>query len=77
MHFQNQNEVASSKHQALLADLRKKDESYARREEQYQEQIKELRDKLALLVLPQPKDDRALTKIGMCSEMMRVTIFCS
>jgi len=70
LQFQTQNEVVSSKHQALLADLRKKDESYARRENDYQEEIKELRDKLALLVLPQPKDDRALTKIGMHSQMI-------
>jgi hypothetical protein len=30
LQFQHQIEVASSKHQALLADLQKKDESYAR-----------------------------------------------
>ena len=56
---------ASQEHEALLADVRKKDESYARREKKYQEEIESMREKLQLLVLPQTKDDQALTRIGM------------
>lgn len=61
---------AAQKHESLLSDLRKKDESYARREQKYQEEIEEMREKLSTLVLPQQKDDRILTKIEIMHEQI-------
>jgi hypothetical protein len=57
-----------------LADLRKKDESYARREQKYQEEIAKMRETLSTLVLPQQKDDRILTKIEIMHEQVLTQI---
>ena len=63
-------EDAAAKHEALLRDLQRKDTSYARREAAYKREIADLREKLEALVLPQTKDDKALTRIEVMHEQI-------
>ena len=67
-------EDAAAKHEALLKDLRRKDASYARREAAYKREIADLRERLEALVLPQTKDDKALTRIEVMHEQILLQV---